>query len=112
MDKSHILAEIKRTAAENGGAPLGREAFFNATGIRQTDWYGKHWARWGDALKEAGFQPNQLQGPISDDQLLARLAALVRELNHFPTSGEVRLKARSDPSFPSHGTFGRFGSRS
>jgi len=27
MDKAFILSEIKRTAAENGGKPLGRDAF-------------------------------------------------------------------------------------
>jgi hypothetical protein len=111
MNKADILAEIRRTAAENAGVPLGRETFFQATGIKQTDWYGKHWARWGDALKEAGFQPNQLQGAIPEDQLLALFSALVRKLGLFPTSGEVRLEQRNDPSFPSHNTFARFGSR-
>ena len=111
MNKAHILAEIRRTAAGNAGVPLGREAFFQATGIKQTDWYGKHWTRWGDALMEAGFKPNQLQGEIPEDQLLAQFSALIRKLGHFPTSGEVRLEQRNTPSFPSHNTFARFGSR-
>jgi hypothetical protein len=111
MNRAHILAEIRRTAAENAGVPLGRGAFFQATGIKQTDWYGRHWARWGDALQEAGFQPNQLQRAIPENQLLARFSALVRKLGRFPTSGEVRLEQRNDPSFPSHNTFARFGSR-
>src|SRR5579862_5055278 len=104
MTKSHILGEIKRTAAENGGAPLGVTAFQKSTGIKSTDWYGKHWARWGDALREAGFQPNKLREAIPEEQLLAKFAALVRELGRFPTSGEIRLKERNDPSFPSHTT--------
>src|SRR4051794_11339136 len=60
MDKAHILAEIKRTAAANGGMPLGRQRFFAETGIKQSDWEGVHWARWSEALQEAGFAPNQL----------------------------------------------------
>ncbi len=37
MDKAHIIAEIKRTAAANGGMALGRERFFHETGIKQAD---------------------------------------------------------------------------
>lgn len=111
MDKQLILNEIKRTAEANDGVPLGRDAFFAATGIKQTDWYGKHWARWGDALQEAGFRPNEMQAAYADDDILARLADLIRELGHFPVEGELRIKARTDKSFPSHTTFARLGSK-
>ncbi len=110
MDKSHILAEIKRTAAENGGVPLGSQAFSRATGIRKGDWYGKYWARWGDALKEAGLEANRFQDAIPNDQLFGHLAGLVRELRHFPSHGEIRLRRHADPSFPCHSTFDKFGS--
>jgi hypothetical protein len=40
MDKEHIIAEIQRTAAANGGRPLGRLRFEGATGIKPQDWYG------------------------------------------------------------------------
>lgn len=55
MEKQHILNEIRRTAKANGGDPLGRERFLTDTGIKQSDWYGKYWIRWGDAVREAGF---------------------------------------------------------
>jgi hypothetical protein len=70
MDKQHILSEIKRTAAANGGVPLGRERFFRETGIKYHEWIGKIWARWGDALREAGFEPNKLQTAYNDDILI------------------------------------------
>ena len=60
MNKTHILEEIKRTAKENDGVPLGRIKFESETGIKETDWFGKYWARWGEAVREAGFIPNQL----------------------------------------------------
>lgn len=44
MDKAHILREIRRTALENGGAPLGWRRFFGETGIRETDWLGRYGA--------------------------------------------------------------------
>lgn len=112
MDKQVILNEIKRTAEENGGTPLGRDAFLTATGIKQKDWYGKYWARWGDALREAGYSPNQMQEAYAEDDILAKLTEFIRKIGHFPVEGELRIKARNDKSFPSHTTLGRLGSKS
>ena len=109
--KDHILAEIKRTAQENGGKPLGIERFRKETGIKASDWKAKFWARWGDALVEAGFQPNQLQGPRSEEDLLGKLASFVLELGRFPVADEIKLKARREPGFPWHNTFAKFGGK-
>ena len=109
MDKAYILSEIKRTTQENGGKPPGRERFLRETGIKQTDWIGKHWVRWGDALKEAGYDTNQLQAAYPDELLLESFIALTREIGKFPVNAELRMKARTDKTFPSHGTFARFG---
>ena len=68
--KHHILDEIKRTARENGGVPLGKERFFQETGIRYEDWFGKYWVRWGDAVQEAGFAPNRMQDAYNEDVLI------------------------------------------
>ncbi len=111
MTKDHILDEIRRTARENGGAAMGFQRFSNATGIKKSDWYPKHWLRWGDALKEAGHRPNQFTEPITESHPLECLAALMRELGHFPLYGEVRQKELSDPAFPCHTTFKRLGNK-
>ncbi len=109
MTKRFILSEIRRTAEENGGSPLGKQRFLGVTGIKESDWYGKFWARWSDAIKEAGFTPNVLQQAYDENWLIERLIDLIRELEHFPTSGDLRIKARNDEEFPSHNTFRRFG---
>lgn len=109
MTKEHILSEIRRTATADEGVPLGQDRFAAETGIKQADWIGRHWARWGDALREAGFAPNQLQGARTDEDLLGSLATLVRDLGRFPVANEIKLKARSDPGFPWHNTFAKFG---
>src|ERR1700737_3653787 len=101
MDKQHILNEIERTAAANGGVPPGRERFFRETGIKSHDWLGKHWARWRDAIREAGFEPNEWQKAYSEDVLFEKFIGLARDLGRFPVDAEVRMKARSDDSFPS-----------
>lgn len=109
MDRQHILDEIKRTAEENGGVPLGKQRFLTETGIRESDWIGRYWIKWSDAVREAGYIPNTRQAAFEDDWLLEKLASLVRELGHYPVAAELRMKARSDAEFPSHNTFARFG---
>ena len=105
MNKAHILKEIKRTAEANGGKPLGMGRFENETGIKKTDWYGKFWARWNDALREAGFSANQLQAAYDQNELLDKYARYALELGRLPSSGDLRLKTRSDLEFPSHSSF-------
>ena len=110
-DKEYILSEIKCTAAANGGKPPGRSRFSQETGIKESDWIGKFWARWGDAVREAGFEPNQLQTAYGDDILIEKFICLAQELGHFPVTAELKMKARSDNKFPWHNTFARFGSK-
>jgi hypothetical protein len=111
MNKEHILEEIKRTAKANGGVPLGTQRFFTETEIKHSDWYGKYWVRWGDAVREAGFTPNQLNEAYSHTWLIEKFIALTRELGRLPVSGDLRMKARNDKGFPSHSVFGRLGSK-
>jgi hypothetical protein len=111
VQKAHILDEIRRTAAANGGVALGVGRFRQETGIKEADWHGKYWSRWGDALTEAGFAPNSLKGAYPTDTVLDRLAELCRELGRFPVRGEVKLKRRADPTFPSANVFARLGLR-
>jgi hypothetical protein len=61
VKKEYIVQEIKRTAKENGGIAPGIAKFENETGIKVQDCVGKYWARGSDALREAGFLPNQMQ---------------------------------------------------
>jgi len=112
MNKQHIIDEIKRTAEINGGVPLGRDRFFAETGIHQNDWYGKYWARWSDAVIEAGYSPNKMQGAYENDWIIEKMILLIRELGKYPMSGEFRLKAKQDSSFPSHEVFRRIGKKS
>ena len=113
MNKQHILSEIKRTTQENGGVPLGVDRFSQETGIKYDDWFGKYWARWSDAVKEAGFAPNKfVTEGYDEDVLIEKYIGLVRELGSIPVRGEIGLKRRTDKSFPSDKTFRmRFGSK-
>lgn len=112
MNKTHIIQEIQRTAAINGGAPLGWRRFATETGIKESDWLGKLGARWGDALREAGFAPNQLQGAYDKTELLEKYAGLAQELGRLPTANDLRLKDHHVANFPNQKVFERFGTKS
>jgi hypothetical protein len=111
MDRAFILSEIKRTAALNGGKPYGYKRFESETGIKYSDWYGIFWARWSDALAETGFVANALNAPYDATFLVRKYSDLARDLSRLPSSGDLRLRARSEPGFPSHNTFARLGSK-
>jgi len=113
IDKQHILDEIRRTAKTNGGKVPGSQSFERETGIKKSDWYPDYWLRWGDALKEAGFSPNKMATAYEENKLVEKYVELIHELGHFPVEGEIRRKAKQDPSFPSHSvfTFRRFGGK-
>jgi hypothetical protein len=109
MTKADILQEIKRTAAANGGKPLGSRRFQREIGITRYDWCGKYWVNWGDAVREAGFTSNQFAVAYDDEELLDKYVALARELGRLPGIDDLRLKARNDPGFPSEKPFRRLG---
>ncbi|MCU7921743.1 MAG: GIY-YIG nuclease family protein [Candidatus Thiodiazotropha sp. (ex Dulcina madagascariensis)] len=101
MKKEHILSEIKRTAAESDGIPLGIDRFREATGIRKEDWYGIFWTKWSDAQIEAGLNPNKFSLPAFDEEwMVQKVIECIRELGHFPTQPEFKIKRRNDSEFP------------
>ena len=110
MNRDQLLSEIRRIASESGGSPPGKQRFESETGIREHEW-GKCWARWGDALTEAGFKPNTWTQQLPEQELLEKLAAFVRELGRFPVIRELKLKAVRDSNFPSAAPFRRFGNQ-
>ena len=111
MDKDEIISEIIRTAEENGGVPLGRNRFHKVTNVNSSDWYGKYWSKWNDAVREEGYEPNRMNSAFDSIFLLQKYSELVNELGRVPTAPELRMKARNDESFPSQNTFARFGSK-
>lgn len=113
MDKKEdILSEIKRTAEENDGKPLGTGKFEKETGIKPWNWRGKYWCSWREATAEAGYHnSNKMQDAYDEDFLLEKLVKLIQELSHFPSITECRFKRHQDKSFPSRSPFYRLGSK-
>lgn len=97
-----VVSEIQRLAEKNSGQPPGARLFEQQTGIRQGAWRGVYWARWDDALIEAGFTPNVALARYDESFLLGKIAGLCRELGKIPTAMEFRIYGRSHPGFPNH----------
>lgn len=110
VTKEKIIDEIKRTAKENGGKALGVARFESETGIKPYDWE-KFWARFGDAIQEAGFSPNQLQSAYANDFLIEKVIGLIRKLGKFPTYTDFTVARNNDPDFPNKKTFYRLGTK-
>lgn len=98
--RERILAEIIRTHSDLGVVP-GMKTFQNHTGILEREWKGKIWARWSDAVKEAGLEPNKLSVRLPEDDILQGFAEICLEFNKLPTDDELRILRRGDPKVPS-----------
>lgn len=108
MDREGILREIRRTTKENEGRPLGYRTFEKATGISLHQW-SRYWPRWGDALHDAGFAPNEPPASYTDAFVVEHLVGLTRKLGHYPTWREWGIERRSNAAFPSVDTARRMG---
>ena len=95
--REHIIAEIRRVAAELGRTP-GAWAFETETGIREHNWRGRYWPRWSDALRDAGLEPNLPDRRADPDALLAELAAVVRRFRRMPTLDELKIYRQTFPA--------------
>jgi hypothetical protein len=112
-DKQFILGEIRRTADPNDGKPLGQKAFLTETGIAVHEWLGVHWARWGDALLEAGFEPLEWTSPLDEEKIFHALIPLIRKYRRYPTKAEILIEKRGDARIPAPNVLlRRFGKRS
>jgi len=107
MDKNKdwIISEIKRTASENGGVPLGIKKFQRITGISTNAFLGEYWRTWAETLNEAGFSENKFNTGHDIDFLVVCLANLTRNLGRFPAAVDIKLARREDGTFPSLDSF-------
>lgn len=105
--RDHIVHEIQRLAKENAGQAPGQTLFARETGITESSWRGKYWARWGDALVDAGFTPNDWNERLNSDDVLSRVIDACRHYKRVPTKSEFQLYRRIDRSLPSYNAITR-----
>jgi hypothetical protein len=102
ITKESIIADIQRTASENGGVPLGIGGFRRECGISPGAWRGKYRRNWSDALKEAGFEANRPNEAHERSFLIFSLVQLTRKNGRFPTYVDMRMEKVANKSFPDH----------
>jgi hypothetical protein len=110
VTREEILTEIRRTAEENGGRPLGFRKFEQVTGIGPYAW-GRYWPRFTEAQAEAGYEPNVKNPSLEVEFLMESYVGLVRRLGKVPTHSELRVEHNRDPNFPDAKSFNRVGGR-
>lgn len=73
--------------------------FESETGIKEYHWQ-RHWARFADVQREAGFTPNEKTLPYEKDEILEKLARLTRKLGRVPTERDLRVATANQSDFP------------
>lgn len=109
--REEIIAAIRQATAHDGGKPVGRMRFETLTGITRRAWQGVYWARWSDALHDAGFEPNPVTRALDQEAVLRQAAEMVRHFGRLPVEEELRVARRSDPTLPSHSALRTLGGR-
>ena len=92
MNKTEILDAIRRIAASNNGLAPGSQRMATELGLRKADWYPNLWVRWGDAVRDAGLQPNSFAVAVPDEAMILKYIALIRKLGRFPIEADLRLQ--------------------
>jgi hypothetical protein len=100
VTKEFILSKIRELSYDSTGKSIGLKKFCKASGISRAQVCGKYWAKWSDAVSEAGLKPNQMPQPLSTDTLCLKMAELITELGKFPSRDEINHKAFTDKTFP------------
>lgn len=103
--REEILRLIRFHSAQLDRA-VSQDKFEELTGIKRHEWSGRIWARWNDALAEAGLAPNRFGQDSYDNSLLIHLLGdMVLEMGRVPSHADLALKRTQDPNFPAASTF-------
>ena len=99
--KQQIITEIQRLAAARGGR-ISIRAFCDESGMKEYQILGTRWAKWNDALAEAGVNTGSFFQPKTEDMaVLEAFVQLVKRLNRWPTQTDLQMERYGNKSFPS-----------
>ena len=111
--RDEIISRIRELAAANSGVAPGAKSFENETGIGRSAWLGKFWAKWSDAVTEAGLVPLERTKAIPKNEIFEKLIPIVEHYGREPTRSEFDLYRKTDDGLPWYSTLiDTFGSKS
>src|SRR5262249_38427653 len=96
-DSSLKGVKIGRRLGVKFARQLTERAFKTATGLTAGSWRGLYWARWSDALAEAGYQPNKFGAKFEIDRVIGSFIEAARHYKRLPTEPELRMFRRLRP---------------
>lgn len=104
--KEQILEFIRNLAGKLGRTPSKREfeEFSKLTEFQ----IQKHFTSWNEAVRTAGFEPNEKNFRLDDNVLLEDWAKLVKRRGKIPTVNEYRREGKHSPEALSR-RFGNWG---
>src|SRR5437773_1391812 len=108
--KESIISAYKDLVKERGTA-VGTQIFARETGISSYYWNGGYWRSWSDFQTADGYAPNRPTEKIPDGIVLESFAKLALEQGRIPTAADLKLRRKSDPTFPNKQCFDRWGGR-
>lgn len=99
VKKSEIVSYIHSAAKADGKQP-GRDRFEKPTGIKRPEWDGLHWAKWGDALKDAGLCQTSFKANLEAKLFRQPLSALPKNLDLYQAKATFGLRVGVTQRFP------------
>jgi len=97
--RQRIVEEIKRVAGVEGRPP-GIGVFTRLSGIPEHHWKGVHYAKWSDALADAGLQANSLNERLNSETILQVVAKLCVNTGSMPSKVQYKLHRRNNQTLP------------
>ena len=109
-ERAKLIAELQAIAAELGRVP-GFYKFHQKSTCPKYCWR-KYWARWSDAVIEAGLVPNSRTPRHNDEQMLEKFAECARTLGRIPSFGDLHVWRENGHPIPRYTTYiAHFGSK-
>jgi len=92
-DPDAILAAVRHAVKAAGGKRVSLRSFVASSGIPLADVF-RHYARWEDAIRAAGFDFRPVNELIAPQLLLADWGALARALQKLPSKSDYRARGK------------------
>lgn len=89
-NREELIDSLQALASDLGETPTTRDVFKMGDDFPGIHRYQSEFGTWNDALRAAGFEPNEEKtGEFTDDELLEDLREFADEIDDVPTSSQM-----------------------
>lgn len=97
VTRKTLLAAVRAAVKAAGGRPITRRKFLATSGMKPCDLF-RHYARWQEVLRAAGFRFEPPNKKIDQARLLADWARVAGKFRHLPSRRDYQIHGKYDPS--------------